>query len=61
VSEADTILAKHDETYMPKEVADALKESGHWREDYSPHADANGGNAFGSGYVSEAQKRQLRR
>jgi cytochrome c-type biogenesis protein CcmE len=26
---ADSILAKHDETYMPKEVADALKRSGH--------------------------------
>ena len=30
---ADTILAKHDENYMPKEVADALKKSGHWKED----------------------------
>jgi len=30
---ADTILAKHDEKYMPKEVADALKKSGHWQED----------------------------
>jgi cytochrome c-type biogenesis protein CcmE len=26
---ADTILAKHDESYVPKEVADALKKSGH--------------------------------
>ena len=25
------ILAKHDETYMPKEVVDALKKSGEWR------------------------------
>jgi cytochrome c-type biogenesis protein CcmE len=33
--DADTILAKHDETYMPKEVADALKKSGHWKDDYS--------------------------
>ncbi|TBW40969.1 cytochrome c maturation protein CcmE [Siculibacillus lacustris] len=30
---ADTVLAKHDEKYMPKEVADALKASGHWQED----------------------------
>ncbi len=30
---ADTVLAKHDERYMPKEVADALKKSGHWQED----------------------------
>jgi cytochrome c-type biogenesis protein CcmE len=29
---ADTILAKHDERYMPKEVADALKKQGVWRE-----------------------------
>ncbi len=35
VFNADTILAKHDETYMPKEVADALKKSGHWKDDYA--------------------------
>lgn len=28
---ADTVLAKHDETYMPKEVADSLKEQGYWK------------------------------
>lgn len=28
---ADTVLAKHDENYMPKEVADALKAQGIWR------------------------------
>lgn len=28
---ADEVLAKHDETYMPREVADALKEQGHFR------------------------------
>lgn len=31
--QADTILAKHDERYMPKEVADALKKQGHWQGD----------------------------
>ena len=30
VFEAKEVLAKHDETYMPKEVADALKKSGKW-------------------------------
>jgi cytochrome c-type biogenesis protein CcmE len=30
---ADTILAKHDERYMPKEVADALKKQGHRQGD----------------------------
>jgi cytochrome c-type biogenesis protein CcmE len=34
VFRADTVLAKHDENYMPKEVADALKKQGHWKEDY---------------------------
>ena len=34
VFRADTVLAKHDETYMPKEVADALKKQGHWKDDY---------------------------
>ncbi len=29
---ASTVLAKHDEKYMPPEVADALKKSGHWQE-----------------------------
>jgi cytochrome c-type biogenesis protein CcmE len=29
---ASTILAKHDEKYMPPEVAAALKKSGHWQE-----------------------------
>ncbi len=29
--QADTVLAKHDERYMPKEVADALKKSGQWK------------------------------
>ena len=31
---ADTVLAKHDENYMPNEVADALKKQGHWKDDY---------------------------
>jgi cytochrome c-type biogenesis protein CcmE len=30
---AETILAKHDEKYMPPEVADALKKSGQWKGD----------------------------
>jgi cytochrome c-type biogenesis protein CcmE len=34
VFKADTVLAKHDETYMPKEVADALKKQGHWKDEY---------------------------
>ena len=30
VFRASEVLAKHDETYMPKEVAEALKKSGRW-------------------------------
>jgi cytochrome c-type biogenesis protein CcmE len=37
---ADTVLAKHDENYMPKEVADALKKQGHWIDDYGKKASA---------------------
>ncbi len=29
---AREVLAKHDETYMPPEVAEALKKSGQWRD-----------------------------
>lgn len=29
---ADEVLAKHDENYMPPEVAEALKKSGQWQE-----------------------------
>ena len=30
VFRASEVLARHDETYMPPEVADALKRAGHW-------------------------------
>jgi cytochrome c-type biogenesis protein CcmE len=30
--EATEILAKHDESYMPREVVDALKEQGRWED-----------------------------
>ena len=32
VFKADTVLAKHDETYMPKAVSDELKKKGLWNE-----------------------------
>ena len=40
VFRADTVLAKHDETYMPKDVADALKKQGHWKDDYGDKSQA---------------------
>ena len=36
VFQADSVLAKHDETYMPKDVADALKAKGVWKEGSTP-------------------------
>jgi cytochrome c-type biogenesis protein CcmE len=33
---ADMVLAKHDERYMPREVANALKKQGEWRGDGAP-------------------------
>ncbi len=37
---ADSVLAKHDEAYMPKEVADALKKQGHWKVEDGKRAGA---------------------
>lgn len=34
--QAKRVLAKHDENYMPKEVADSLKKNGEWRGDGAP-------------------------
>ncbi len=42
---ADSVLAKHDEAYMPKEVADALKKQGHWKEGAEPPAASTQGRA----------------
>ena len=33
---ATEVLAKHDENYMPREVADALKKQGRWKEGEAP-------------------------
>ncbi len=45
VLKADSVLAKHDERYMPREVADALKKQGHWETDYAKPAAASGKSA----------------
>jgi len=34
--EAERVLAKHDETYMPREVAEALKARGEWKGPQDP-------------------------
>ena len=33
---AQEVLAKHDETYMPSDVAEALKRTGQWRPEDGP-------------------------
>jgi cytochrome c-type biogenesis protein CcmE len=43
---ASEVLAKHDETYMPKEVADALKKSGHWDPSAGPPPPASTWNTL---------------
>ena len=53
VFRADTVLAKHDETYMPKDVADALKKQGHWKDSY-------GAKAAGSPETSRAAQNASR-
>ncbi len=56
---ADTVLAKHDETYMPKEVADRLKAQGLWEE--GKGAVAQGQEAKGEAAKSqEAQGQETR-
>ena len=36
--QAETVLAKHDENYMPREVVETLKKQGHWQETAAPNA-----------------------
>jgi cytochrome c-type biogenesis protein CcmE len=47
---AQEVLAKHDENYMPPEVADALKKSGKWKEG-EPMSDA-----LKQGHVPDSSK-----
>ncbi|MBT4770282.1 MAG: cytochrome c maturation protein CcmE [Rhodospirillaceae bacterium] len=44
VFQATNVLAKHDENYMPPEVAEALKKSGRWQEGAEMNGE-NGENA----------------
>jgi len=42
--QASEILARHDETYMPREVVDALKEQGMWNHAENAPTDASQSN-----------------
>src|SRR6202165_327139 len=55
VVKADTVLAKHDETYMPKEGADPMKKQGHWKDDYGAKPDYNAKAAGSKGASRAAQ------
>ena len=52
---ADSVLAKHDENYMPKEVADALKKQGHWKSEGGGYGLA-GSNTAGANPPAGAKK-----
>jgi cytochrome c-type biogenesis protein CcmE len=45
VFKASEVLAKHDETYMPKDVADALKKAGMWNPAKGPAPPASEWNS----------------
>jgi cytochrome c-type biogenesis protein CcmE len=45
VFKASEVLAKHDETYMPKDVADALKKAGMWNPSKGPAPPASDWNS----------------
>jgi cytochrome c-type biogenesis protein CcmE len=46
---ASEVLARHDETYMPPDVADALKRSGHWNPDQGAAPPASSWNTLQPG------------
>ncbi|MFC7735002.1 cytochrome c maturation protein CcmE [Roseomonas sp. GCM10028921] len=43
---ASEVLARHDETYMPPEVKDALQRSGHWNPEQGAAPPASGWNTM---------------
>lgn len=44
---ASEVLAKHDEAYMPKDVVEALRKSGHWQPEAGPPPPAASWNTLG--------------
>lgn len=52
VFRASEVLAKHDESYMPKEVAEALKKSGRWNPESGPPPPASTWNTQARGATS---------
>ncbi|NHN88248.1 cytochrome c maturation protein CcmE [Acetobacter conturbans] len=54
---ASEVLAKHDETYMPKEVAEALQKSGKWDPKFGPPPDPASWNAMTGKEVAAGGKK----
>jgi len=50
---ADEVLAKHDENYMPPEVAEALKKSGNWKHGQAAEGAAGAGGAPDTSYATQ--------
>lgn len=55
---ADSVLAKHDEKYMPKEVADRLKKDGVWEDGKDDGKAPNGSGKLQQGGVPAAAAQQ---
>jgi len=53
---ADTVLAKHDETYMPPEVAAALRENGLWHEGEGDHSGYGGPDGYRPGRYNSSSE-----
>ncbi len=53
---AESVLAKHDENYMPREVADALKKQGYWQGEKAAGAASNPAQAPASAMTRGGQK-----
>jgi cytochrome c-type biogenesis protein CcmE len=51
---AETVLAKHDENYMPREVVETQKKHGHWQEIAAPKIVPYQGQCKVSGLVHVA-------
>lgn len=51
---ASEVLAKHDEAYMPKDVADALRRTGQWRPEAGPPPPASTWNTLSPGQARRA-------
>ena len=57
---ADTVLAKHDENYMPREIVETLKKQGHWQETGGGERHTGEGKCKVSGGVRDGHRDRAR-